>query len=311
MKGLFGWLLAALFALAPGAGLAQSDDEAIPYSDEEEEAPPPRELPSRSRSEAKKKAEAREKAAKRKKSRLARERDDEEEEEDETGRVDGEELRGRGSRDVRDLDEDESADDVYKTEDELERQDARERARSLVGLDDPNTGVFVQLHGGLMLLDSPRGTWGEPRFGWGAKFTWEFGRAFLSDTWWRNALFLDVGWTYSTLADGTRQVNTDSNYHYYSVAPAIAFAVDDDAAFAFYFQGGAGVSHQFSALHIGGGETALVGFRPLFQYGLGFRGRPLLSVDSRVRLNFRAELTRLRRGYLDDTFFGVSLGTGF
>lgn len=326
------WLtFAALLTLAPLPGRAQSsDDEALPYSDDVEEPPPPRKLPPRSKSEAREKAERREKA-KARESRRARELDEAEREGDEAEAAPaGDRRRGRLRRDREEVEsdrdperlrrgpvgarsareDDAEPDEPFRTEDELVRAEARERSRSLVGLDDPSAGVFVQLHGGLMLLDSPRGTWGEPRFGWGARFTWEFGRTLLSEAWWRDALFLDVGWTYSTLADGTRLVNVASNYHYYSVAPALSFAVDEDAAYSFFFQAGGGLAHQFSTLQVGTTQTPQVGFRPLFQYGFGFRGRPLLSVDSRLRLNFRVELTRFRRGYLDDTFVGLSLGTG-
>lgn len=193
----------------------------------------------------------------------------------------------------------------FRDESEEHYEDPVERLSSL---DDPNVGLAAEALSGLMLLDSSRGQLAEPRFAYGFRFTWELGRV-LPEEALREALFADVSWTYAALRDGTAEIFGDTNYHYFTVAPAYAFALGKLATF--YLQAGGGLAYQFSALHVGASETQLAGVKPLFSYGLGFRGRPAIAADESLRLTWRVELTRLRRGYMDDTFLGGSLGFAF
>ena len=67
-----------------------------------------------------------------------------------------------------------------------------------------------------------------------------------------------------------------------------------------------------STFAVNNGSNAVSGLRPLLQYGIGLRGRPLIGGDdSRLRLTFRVELMRFRRSYLNDTFLGGSLGLAY
>ena len=52
-------------------------------------------------------------------------------------------------------------------------------------------------------------------------------------------------------------------------------------------------------------------YQPVIQYGIGLRGRPLLSEDGRLRLTVRLEATRFRRAYLNDTLLLASAGLAF
>jgi len=196
---------------------------------------------------------------------------------------------------------------VAPEETDVEKDD---RERSLAELDDPNTGIAGELLVGAMLVDSSRGQWWETRFSGGVRFTWEFGRA-LPGAFFREALFGDVTWSYMGMRDGTQVVFGDSNYHYFSVAPAYAFQLWRDSDFSVYGQVGGGVAYQYSVLHNGTNELSVAGIKPLIQYGIGLRGRPLISEDGVLRVSFRVELTRFRRGYMDDTFLGGSVGLAF
>jgi hypothetical protein len=69
------------------------------------------------------------------------------------------------------------------------------------------------------------------------------------------------------------------------------------------------MAFQSTSIVIGEEETGVKGLKPLLQYGVGFRGRPRLN--ERMSLTFRVELMRFRRGYMDDTFLGGSIGTAF
>lgn len=189
----------------------------------------------------------------------------------------------------------------------VEQQD---RELSLAGLDDPNLGVGFEAVVGLMLLESSRGNLVDPRFAVGARFVWEFGRLFFAEAL-RDGLFADFSWTYSAVRDGTTAIFNDTNYHYFMVAPAFGFPVGGPD-FLLYGQLGAGLVLQHSTLRFDQVRAdTTTGFKPALQYGIGFRGRPLLSPDGRLRIAFRVELTRFRRHYMDDTYFGATLGTAF
>ena len=92
-----------------------------------------------------------------------------------------------------------------------------------------------------------------------------------------------------------------------------------------YGQLGIGLVFNPSQVEINKTPTTLTGNKILFQYGGGLRFRPLVvtwgrksrinadfaGADDGMRVSFRVELTRFRRGYIDDTFFGGSLGVTF
>lgn len=185
-----------------------------------------------------------------------------------------------------------------------------EREETLASLDDPNVGLAGELLAGFMLLDSARGALVETRFAYGLRFTWEWGRV-LGDERLREAFFADATWSYSALRDGTQELFADTNYHYFTIAPAYAFPLGKGSPYSLYGQLGFGFGMQFSALHVKDVETQISGTKPLIQYGLGIRGRPSLVADDSIRLSFRFELTRFRRGYMDDTFVGGSVGATF
>lgn len=195
-----------------------------------------------------------------------------------------------------------------RPETDVEKQD---REVSLAHLDDPNVGLAFEGLVGAMLIQSSRGQWVEGRLGYGGRFTWEFGRTFSSDDVWREALFADVTYAYAVLHDGTSQIYDDSNYHYLTLAPAYQFPFGAGSPYGFYFQLGGGAAYEYTVLHAGLTATPVVGLKPVIQYGAGLRGSPRLFEGAPFRVSFRLELTRLHRGYEDDTFLGGSFGIAF
>jgi hypothetical protein len=191
---------------------------------------------------------------------------------------------------------------------------------SMYGSDDPNKGLAGELIFGAMLLDSSRGRFADPAVGLGLRFTWEFGRILDSEPL-KEALWADVRWTMAGRTEGTTGVKaadgTDglgsiigrTRIHYFTVAPAYEFTFGPTKSYGLFGQVGAGMAFQSSAIVVNNAETGVKGLKPLFQYGVGFRGRPRLS--DRMALTFRAELMRFRRGYMNDTFIGVGAGTAF
>ncbi len=184
----------------------------------------------------------------------------------------------------------------------------QERELRLARLDDPFLGIGGSVLGGGLLLSSARGELAEPNAGFGARVTWEYGRLIAREPW-DEALFADLTWIYGRSRDGTERVFNVGQYHYFSLAPAYELHVDRARTYGFYGQLGGGFGYQHAALSSDGQVTTIAGIKPVFQYGVGFRARPQLAEG--VRLVLRAELTRFRRGYMNDTLIAASVGAGF
>jgi hypothetical protein len=181
---------------------------------------------------------------------------------------------------------------------------------SLAGRDDPSRGFGQDLLAGVLLLDRAHAGTFAPRFAWGTRFNWELGRLF-PDGLVRDSLFADVTWIYGASREGTQLIFDDTHYHYFTAAPAWEVHVDKARNWAFFGQLGAGVAYEASWLRSGSTDFQVSGVKPALQYGLGFRGRPLLVPSTGLRLSLRLELTRYRRGYMDDTLFAASAGASF
>ncbi len=198
-------------------------------------------------------------------------------------------------------------------ETEVEQQD---RERPLVAIDDPSIGIGLEAVMGALLLESSKGAGVEPRFIGGFRFTWEWTRTLLSDEFTRELSFVDVTWQYTNWADGTREVHGSSDYHYFTLAPAIAWPLGK-STLSLYGQVGIGFNYNPSSITIDDTTTSLSGTKFVLQYGLGIRGRPLVykwdteTGKQGIRISFRAELTRFRRQYMDDTMIGGSVGITF
>lgn len=197
-------------------------------------------------------------------------------------------------------------DDFREVSEEGEKKDFDR----LAGLDDPNTGLAFEVLGGAMLLSSPRGQFADILPAVGGRFTWEYGRLLNVEAL-REALWLDVRYTYTGTREGTKLIVGDTRQHYFSVAPAYELTFGNTSDYGVYVQAGGGIVYQHTALEVGGTQTPVTGIQSLIQYGVGLRGRTRLSSESNVRLAWRLELMRFRRGYMDDTFVGASLGTAF
>lgn len=188
-----------------------------------------------------------------------------------------------------------------------EDEDAAEREERLASTDDPNYGVGGELSAGLVLLDASRGGV-DPRFTFGVRFVWEWGRLF-SDEYLREMFFADVTWRFGVTQDGTGQISSWGSQHYFAVAPAVVWPFTK--TLGVYAQAGLGVNAAFSGVRIDQTEVQLQGARFLLQYGIGLRGRPAILEDETVRLTWRVEITRFLRGYLHDTVFAGSVGVLF
>ncbi|MCP3098612.1 hypothetical protein LZ198_06950 [Myxococcus sp. K15C18031901] len=179
--------------------------------------------------------------------------------------------------------------------------------KSLANMDDPNYGFAVELIGGALMLDSSEGNFAKTVAGMGVRATWEYGRTFNLEPL-RENLWADLRWTYGSYSDGTDFINTSTGVHYFTIAPAYELKLGK-SPFGFYGQLGGGLGYQTSSLMIDADETKVNGMKPVFQYGVGFRGRPRLT--NKMSLSFRVEFMGFRRGYLNDMFLGGSLGAAF
>lgn len=196
---------------------------------------------------------------------------------------------------------------IIRDETELEK---KEREQTLAHLDDPNYGISAEFLFGLLLLESSRGVGVEARPQVGARFVWEFARL-IADEYWREAMFADITWRTTSYREGNDTVFVDTAHHSIIAAPAFAFPLGPKSSFAPYVQVGAGVGFQSSRVSVDKNVTDITGSKLVLQYGVGFRGRPAVTSDGSVRVSFRIELMRFRRGYMDDTVFGASVGAVF
>jgi hypothetical protein len=188
--------------------------------------------------------------------------------------------------------------------------DAGRPPPSLVHLDEPTRGVGGEAVAGVLFTErSHAGAW-RGRFAAGARLHWEAGRLWTHQTV-REGLFADVTWLYGSAREGTATFFVDEHQHYFTVAPAWVVHLDEARTFGLYGQLGAGMAYLVSAGRFGGAETSIAGLKPTLQYGVGLRGRPLVGADRKLRLALRAELTRFRRGWMDDTLFAASVGGVF
>ncbi|MFO0597561.1 MAG: hypothetical protein U0228_19805 [Myxococcaceae bacterium] len=193
-----------------------------------------------------------------------------------------------------------------------EDEEEKEGEESLANLDDPNVGLGGDFLSGVALLDSSKfGV--NPRYYFGVRFTWEFGRL-IPDEFLREMFFADVTWTYAASKDGTNQVNVDTHLHDFTLAPAFNLRFGK-SFMSFFAQLGLGFDYSYSVTQIKNADTTsnitLGGTKFLFQYGIGLRGRPALSSDGSVRLEFRIEVMRFIRGYMHDMYIGGGLGLIF
>ncbi|WNG27995.1 hypothetical protein F0U62_31280 [Cystobacter fuscus] len=206
-------------------------------------------------------------------------------------------------------------DSEYKDPDDFRRAERGEEEEKdferMARLDDPNTGIAFEVLGGVMLLSSPRGQLlGDPQPAFGGRFTWEYGRLLNSEPL-REALWLDARYGFVGQRDGTALVVGDVQRHYVSLAPAYELTFGEGSDYGVYAQVGGGIVYELSRLEVGGKLTPVEGIKPLIQYGVGLRGRTRLSATSNLRLTWRLELMRFRRGYQDDTSASLSAGIGF
>lgn len=192
-----------------------------------------------------------------------------------------------------------------------EEEDEEKKFEHMARMDDPNTGVAFEVLGGAMFLSSARGQQlGDILPAIGGRFTWEYGRLLNVEPL-REALWFDVRYTYAGMREGTQLIVGDTRLHYATIAPAYELTFGEGSDYGVYAQVGGGIAYEHTTLEIGGKLTPLDEIKPLIQYGVGLRGRTKLSSESNVRLAWRVELMRFRRGYMDDTFLGASLGTAF
>ncbi|MGQ0505616.1 MAG: hypothetical protein ACT4TC_09875 [Myxococcaceae bacterium] len=180
---------------------------------------------------------------------------------------------------------------------------------SLSGYDDASVGLSADVFGAIVLLEAARGGGVDARGGFGAHLTWEVGRL-LSNDFLHEGLFLDAMYLNAHNTEGTAEFSGSTTYHYFTVAPALGFQLGEGSPLTLFAQLGGGMTFEQGSFSALGTVASTSGLKPTFLYGVGLRGRPLLA-ESGVRLIFRVDITRFRRAYMDDTYFGASLGLGF
>lgn len=201
--------------------------------------------------------------------------------------------------------------DFRRSDEDEDEAEAKKNYEHLAGVDDPNTGIAFEVLGGAMWLSSARGELiGDLKPAVGGRFTWEYGRLLNVEAL-REALWLDVRYTYAGQREGTTLVVGDTRLHYATIAPAYELTFGEGSDYGVFAQVGGGIAYEHTTLEVAGKPTGVDGLKPLIQYGVGLRGRTPVSTDPNLRLSWRLELQRFRRGYQDDLYLGASAGIAF
>lgn len=201
----------------------------------------------------------------------------------------------------------------------------RDRAESLAHIDDPSIGIGAEIVVGGTLIDSARGALFDGQATGGFRVTWEWSRTVFSDELFRELSFVDVTWFHAGTSEGTQLVYAKSYYNYFSLAPAFSFPFGSKSPVSVFAQLGIGLVFNPTVLVLNQEPFTNSAVKLLIQYGAGLRFRPLIftwgrragpnadfaEAENGLRLSFRIELTRFRRGYIDDTFLGGSAGVTF
>lgn len=201
----------------------------------------------------------------------------------------------------------------------------RDRAESLAHIDDPSIGISAELVLAATLVDSSRGALFDGRATGGFRVTWEWARTVFSDELFRELSFVDVTWWHAGTSEGTALVYSKSYYNYFSFAPAFSFPFGPKSPVSVYGQLGIGLVFNPTVLVLNQEPFTNSAVKLLIQYGAGLRFRPIIltwgrragpnaefaEAENGLRLSFRLELTRFRRGYIDDTLIGGSVGVTF
>jgi hypothetical protein len=195
---------------------------------------------------------------------------------------------------------------VVTAEEEMTEEKAPEK---LASLDEPHIGLSAELAFTLALLDKTYGPGPVPAPSIGLRVDWAVGRLWTdpSDEFWKYALLAELAYDYSTLSGGTQQVNTTTTFHYLNLRALMGYPVKD--YLLFYGALGAGFTVEHVAYDVLGTDTPLNGVKPDFDYGVGARAR--FAINPSLAISARAELMRIRRAYLDDTFITLSGGVDF
>ena len=103
---------------------------------------------------------------------------------------------------------------------EVREEDEEDKAgeETMASVDDPNIGIGGDIVMGVALLDSAK-SGVDPRYFFGVRFTWEFGRL-IPDEFLREMFFADVTWLYAASKEGTGQVNVDTHLHDFTARAA-------------------------------------------------------------------------------------------
>lgn len=306
---------AVLVALTLAASLATSPalaqrSEPLPYSDDEPKqvAPPPKQAPTYEEDEGelepappprRKKTVTTIKKSRKEERRRGKQKTGVEVKEESTEETE------RSILEESDPETDAERPETLREETEREYREKKITPR-LFRQDDPYLGLGAELMTGLLLLDRTRGGV-EAKLGLGLRAVWEFGRMF-DDERVQDHLFADLTWLTTSSSGGTQAINSTTRIHDFTLAPAYLFRLDERGLFGAYLQLGGGFSYGRSTLHYGSNQVRTAAISPLFQYGGGFRFRLGLSDSGKARITARLELTRFRRGYMDDTYIGLGLG---
>jgi hypothetical protein len=198
-----------------------------------------------------------------------------------------------------------------RTKDSTAEEELAEEKKpeSLSRLDDPHIGLSAEAAFSMALLNKSNGPGYNASGGFGLRVDWSVGRLWSdpADEFWKFALLAELAYDYVGGSEGTQAISTSTGYHFINLRGLFGWPVKD--FFLIYGALGGGLTVESIGYNVQGTQTSLTGTKPDFDYGAG--GRFRFALNPSVAISGRLELMRFRRGYLDDTFFSLTVGADF
>ena len=190
-------------------------------------------------------------------------------------------------------------------EEELANSDQEDEV--LAGVDEPGNGLAVELAGGPIFLSGATGS-STTHFFAGFIASYQLGRALFTPKWelLRQSFFLELSYLGANAAWGTEEVRVNAWNHFLTLDILFGWPLEP---VLFYAKVGPALMVMPVSYDVQGSATSFTGVKGGLVYGAGIRTN--LYLGEAAGFAARLELTRFRRGYLDDTLLTVGLGACF
>jgi hypothetical protein len=180
--------------------------------------------------------------------------------------------------------------------------------RRLSRLDEPGTGLAAELYLGAIFLDDAIDGF-RSDFAWGLGLTWQLGHLLFApeNDFLHNGIALEAGYLHPLASNvGTEEVRVEAGYHDLWLAALVGYPFKH---LHVYGKIGPAMCIQPVSYDVQGQLTSWTATKGGLIYGIGTR--TTVYLDNNIGIAARIELSRIRRGYMDDTLVSGGIGLAF